>query len=77
MKKENLPHKVREVFLKLDLGQSLSWEDFGVTWTWAKEQEWWNIFTLDAPSSPWIQTCFINPDRFADAVSKYLKWEDL
>ena len=56
-----------------------TWEGFGKLWEWAQEQEWWGnldfyIFHFNEyyPDIEDFQE-LIHPDRFADAVYKFLK----
>jgi hypothetical protein len=59
-----------------------TWEGFGDLFTWAKEQEWWKHFadvtwkSNDGMIIGDLLYNLIDPDRFADTVSKYLGWED-
>ena len=47
------------------------WEGFGKLWEWAQKQEWWEGYLADAIPK-YIAVCYVNPDRFADAVYEYL-----
>lgn len=48
-----------------------TWEGFGKLWEWAKVQEWWGTFIIQ---KQFIWLDIIHPDRFANAVAKYLGW---
>lgn len=53
-----------------------TWQDFGKLWEWSQQQHWWTTlvaYTLIANSASEMYMTYINPDRFADAVYKYLK----
>jgi len=59
-----------------------TWEGFGKLWEWAIEQDWWGKFVAKYTPSSFIPMTgwgfvqlqnMINPDRFTDAVYKYLK----
>jgi hypothetical protein len=51
-------------------------DGFFKLWEWASQQEWFIVFACPGIAKDhWIQTCYINPDYFADAVSRYLGWE--
>ena len=58
-----------------------TWKGFGKLWEWATTQAWWELFTefceynrqFHQKSSHQVLPGIINPNRFADAVYKYLK----
>jgi len=57
-----------------------TWEGFGKLWEWAQKQGWWNYmkfignYTEQTTVNEFTHSnCIIHPDRFADAVYKYLK----
>jgi len=59
-----------------------TWEVFGKLWEWAIKQEWWTDFCTMSLNEgeyfggyrlPIVMQRLINPDRFADAVYKFLK----
>lgn len=57
-----------------------TWEGFGKLWEWVQKQEWWILFVDDNQTDEHgLETIngylrrLINPDRFADAVYKFLK----
>lgn len=57
-----------------------TWEGFGKLWEWAKEQEWWEKEFVspmkDLPEAYNIYTGLIQPDRFSDAIAKFLGWKE-
>ena len=55
-----------------------TWEVFGKLWEWAVKQEWWEdefqkYSSFMDDSTICVYEGLINPDRFADAVYKFLK----
>lgn len=67
---------------RFDLFNKLSkWEQFGVCWEWAQQQEWWGEFVMrhmgcwskGEDHSPNIDSGIINPTRFATAIYNFLK----
>ena len=48
----------------------LTWEGFGKLWEWAEEQLWFCRF-LDSLQGP--KSHYIDPEKFAKAVAKYLQ----
>ena len=67
-----------------------TWEGFGRLWTFAQKQEWWLAFQVFANNLCGYEMTLtfakqigcsmpnelINPERFADAVYKYLKEQE-
>jgi hypothetical protein len=55
-----------------------TWEDFGVLWNWAKEQEWWSDFLLhnhdvvERPN-PYFMQRLIDPIVFPRTVMEWVK----
>lgn len=56
-----------------------TWQGFGGLWEWAIKQEWWYKFSIkineyDVPvnSCKVIGWNFINPEKFSDALYKFL-----
>jgi len=57
-----------------------SWQGFGQLWEWAVRQEWWVEFVnergvlsgMGVDDAVYIDVCFINPDKFANALYEYL-----
>lgn len=47
-----------------------TWSMFGKLWEWAIQQSWWKDFLFYKTLSR-----LIHPDRFADAIARYLGWE--
>ena len=60
-----------------------TWEGFGKLWEWCLKQEWWDdfVFTNASGYAPhakyqwYLSQHIIHPDRFADAVAKFLGWK--
>ena len=51
-----------------------TWEGFGKLWEWSQKQDWCIDFLLSIDCLSFaLDIYFVNPDRFADAVCKYLK----
>jgi hypothetical protein len=55
-----------------------TWEGFGKLWEWAQKQDWWESFVDDdmyqRGHRNWLfPVAWIHPDRFADALYKFLK----
>lgn len=62
-----------------------TWAGFGKLWEWSRWREWWPKFIgkigdhqFDEPEAglcecSWIDTYYIHPDRFANAVYEFLK----
>ena len=79
-------NKERDKFLTESMGECWhefsnnfsTWEGFGKLWEWAVKQEWFSDFLKHAekimkmPITGWIEY-FVQPDRFADALYKFLK----
>jgi len=75
-------YKCKESYENWDNPDFSTWEGFGKLWTWAIEQEdWFDEFLI---KSQWfkldghknfvlIHTHFINPDKFANALYKFLQ----
>lgn len=56
-----------------------TWEDFGKLWGWCEKQVWWIDFQKSLQCRSDIGPyCFgiVNPDKFADAIYKYIKEEE-
>lgn len=53
-----------------------TWEGFGKLWEWAQKQEWWSgfgyVYGQAGVSGNILNEQWISPNRFADAVYKYL-----
>lgn len=54
------------------------WEMFGILWEWAINQGWFGTFSKlhtigqDKDNTAILQI-YVNPDRFADAICKFLQ----
>ena len=84
---ENIPQNIKDILLK----KNRTWDDFGIAWEWAIKQEWWfkfNKFLIEKVtfscvpkneehlSGLRIPVNYVNPERFADAVYKFLKGKE-
>lgn len=64
--------KCKKLFNKTNFIDFSIWKGFGKLWEWAQGQEWWSIFWDLIARQPNPAEWFIHPDRFADAVHKFL-----
>ena len=79
----NLGYEDQEVKRKKVINNNFStWTGFGKLWSWAKEQDWWPSFKeisigvddeFNIPDGWPIDEEYIDPDKFADALYKFLK----
>ncbi|MFH1897053.1 MAG: hypothetical protein ABH886_02255 [Candidatus Desantisbacteria bacterium] len=73
----NVCDKCNNITMDRENDDFSTWEGFGVLWEWAKKQEWWGDEFQKCSSDmenpiTYIYEDLINPDRFADAVYKFL-----
>jgi hypothetical protein len=50
-----------------------TWDEFGMLWKWANEQDWWEDFTDKNYHCCRTDLDMINPDKFANIIYNYLK----
>ncbi len=52
-----------------------AWQNFGKLWEWSHKQEWFGDFG-EAWTNKYFWGEIVDPDRFADAIYRFLKERD-